>query len=171
MPRPKNKKELLDLSKSTFGELNRLIDSLPPGERNKEFTPGTMNRNVRDVLAHLYHWHLLFFDWYEVGMAGGKAAMPADGYTWKTTPALNRWIWQYYQNTDLEEVQRLFAQSHKKIYDIIKRHSDPELFEKKRYLWTGSTSLGSYLVSSTSSHYDWALKLIKKGMKSQDSLS
>lgn len=165
MPRPKNKKELLDLSESIYGELKRLIDSLPPGERNKEFTPGTMNRNIRDVLAHLYHWHLLFFDWYEVGMAGGKAVMPADGYTWKTTPALNKWIWQYYQNTDLEEVRRLFAQSHKKIYSIIERHSDPELFEKKRYSWTGSTSLGSYLVSSTSSHYDWALKLIKKGMK------
>ncbi|HOP45228.1 MAG TPA: ClbS/DfsB family four-helix bundle protein, partial [Flavobacteriales bacterium] len=40
-----------------------------------------------------------------------------------------------------------------------------ELFEKKRYRWTGSTSLGAYLVSATSSHYDWALKLIQKVLR------
>ena len=44
---------------------------------------------------------------------------------------------------------------------------DDELFEKKRYKWTGSTSLGAYLVSATSSHYDWAFKLIKKCLKKQ----
>ena len=37
--------------------------------------------------------------------------------------------------------------------------------EKKKYKWTGSTSLGAYLVSATSSHYDWAYKLIKKCLK------
>ena len=42
---------------------------------------------------------------------------------------------------------------------------DEELFTKKKYHWTGSTSLGSYLVSATSSHYDWALKLIRKSIK------
>jgi hypothetical protein len=44
-------------------------------------------------------------------------------------------------------------------------HSDEELFEKKRYQWTGTTSLGSYLVSATSSHYEWALKLIKRARR------
>ena len=36
--------------------------------------------------------------------------------------------------------------------------SNDELFTKGVYKWTGGTSLGSYFVSSTSSHYDWALK-------------
>ncbi len=48
---------------------------------------------------------------------------------------------------------------------LIEKHSDVELFEKKRYKWTGTTSLGAYLISSTSSHYDWAIKLIKRSMK------
>lgn len=34
-----------------------------------------------------------------------------------------------------------------------------ELFTKRLYSWTGSTSLGAYLVSSTSSHYDWGKKV------------
>ena len=45
--------------------------------------------------------------------------------------------------------------------DIIGKHSDEELFTKKKYQWTGTTSLGAYLIGSTSSHYDWALKTIK----------
>lgn len=42
---------------------------------------------------------------------------------------------------------------------------DAELFEKKRYKWTGTTLLGAYFVSATSSHYDWAYKLIKKAKR------
>jgi hypothetical protein len=44
---------------------------------------------------------------------------------------------------------------------IIEKHTDEELFTKKKYAWTGTTSLGSYLISATSSHYDWGLKTIK----------
>ncbi|MEL6140134.1 MAG: ClbS/DfsB family four-helix bundle protein, partial [Bacteroidota bacterium] len=35
------------------------------------------------------------------------------------------------------------------------------------YAWTGTTSLGAYLISSTSSHYDWAYKLIKRCKKKE----
>jgi hypothetical protein len=45
--------------------------------------------------------------------------------------------------------------------ELIGKHTDEELFTKKRYGWTGSTSLGAYLVSATSSHYDWALKTLR----------
>ena len=37
--------------------------------------------------------------------------------------------------------------------------------DNKYYAWTGTTSLGSYCVSATASHYDWALKKIKKHQK------
>jgi hypothetical protein len=45
--------------------------------------------------------------------------------------------------------------------DLIQKHSDEELFTKKRYAWTGTTSLGAYMISATSSHYDWALKTMR----------
>jgi len=40
---------------------------------------------------------------------------------------------------------------------LIEVFSNDELFTKGIYKWIGGTSLGSYFVSSTSSHYDWAL--------------
>ena len=165
MPRPKSKSELLQLSQDNFMKLNDFIDQKSRGEQEKEFPKGTMNRNVRDVLAHLHHWHLLTLDWYKIGMTGEKPEMPAKGYTWKTTSDLNKWILENYQSSTLKKVRKLLNKSFQQVQGIIESHSDEELFEKKKYKWTGSTSLGAYLISATSSHYDWAFKLIRKATK------
>ncbi|NND77429.1 MAG: ClbS/DfsB family four-helix bundle protein [Flavobacteriales bacterium] len=166
MPRPKTKEELLSLSRSNLDKLMELIGSFSVEEQNKDFKKGTLNRNIRDILTHLHHWHLMFLKWYKIGMKGDKPDMPAEGYTWKTLPVLNKEIWKMYQDTSLEEAKKLIKTSFKKVFKLIETHSNDELFEKKRYHWTGSTSLGAYLVSCTSSHYDWGYKLIKK-MKKQ----
>lgn len=165
MARPKNKTELLDLSKKNYELLMEFIENFSQEEQEKEFPKGTMNRNIKDVLMHLHHWHLMMLEWYTIGMNGEKPDIPAKGYTWKTTPNLNRWIWEMYQKTTLYEAKAELESSFKKIRMLIKSHSNDELFEKKRYKWTGSTSLGAYLISASSSHYDWARKLIKKAKR------
>ncbi|SHH65726.1 ClbS/DfsB family four-helix bundle protein [Winogradskyella jejuensis] len=165
MPRPKSKSELIELSQENFKKLMTYINDLSTDLQHQEFPAGTMNRNIRDVLAHLHHWHTMILQWYDVGMKGEKPDMPAKGYTWKTTPELNRWIFNHYDATTLDEAKSLLFESYQQVQKIISKHSNEELFEKKRYKWTGSTSMGSYFVSATSSHYDWALKLIKKAFK------
>lgn len=162
MSRPKNKPELQQLSAGKFDTLMHLLESYNTQQLKSSFPEQYMNRNVRDVLGHLHHWHLMLLDWYRVGMSGKKPDMPAKGYTWKMTPELNKAIQKRYSNTGLASVSRLLKDSHEKVQNIINSHTNEELFEKKRYAWTGSTSLGQYLVSATSSHYDWAIRLIKK---------
>ena len=165
MARPKSKSDLLELSNKNFQKLFDFIEEKSKEEQLKEFPKGTMNRNIRDVLVHLHHWHLMMLEWYKVGMLGEKPEMPAKGYTWKTTPELNKWIWEKHQNIELKKAKSLLKKSFKNVQKIIEKHSNEELFEKKRYKWTGSTSLGAYLISATSSHYDWAYKLIKKAKR------
>nr|WP_273568519.1 ClbS/DfsB family four-helix bundle protein [Maribacter sp. Hal144] len=92
MPRPKTKDKLLELSQKSFDKLNDLVDSFATKELNKEFPEGYLNRNIKDVFAHLHHWHLLMLEWYTIGMGGNKPDMPAKGYTWKTLPDFNREI-------------------------------------------------------------------------------
>lgn len=165
MPRPKSKTELLELSNSKHRELMNFIAGMNAQQLEKGFPEGTLNRSVGDVLAHLHHWHMMFLEWYREGMAGRKPAMPAQGFSWKDTPELNKWIRDQYQAMPLGEIKVLFQDSFERVQAVITKHSDQELFEKKKYNWTGSTSLGSYLVSATSSHYDWGLKLIKISLK------
>lgn len=165
MPRPKTKTELLELSEANYQKLLALIQSLPDEKKSAEFAQGTLNRNVSDVLCHLHHWHLMLMDWHQIGLTGQKPDIPAKGYTWKTLPDLNRKIQAQYSSTELDQAMEMLQDSHQRMRELIESYSNDELFEKKRFNWTGSTSLGAYLISSTSSHYDWALKLIKKCTK------
>ncbi len=167
MARPKTKEELLQLSQANFSKLMDFINSMSEKEQEKEFLGTTMNRNIRDVLGHLHEWHTMMLNWYIVGMSGKKPAIPAEGYTWKTTPELNRKIWKEYQKRELNEVKNLLKDSFIELEKIIEKHTNDELFEKRKYKWTGTTSLGAYLISATSSHYDWALKLIKRSKKTR----
>ena len=165
MPVPKTKAELLHQSEEHYKALMEYIGSFSKEERDSEFPPGTMNRNIRDVLAHLYHWHTLFLEWYRIGMQGDIPDKPAKGYSWKDTKQLNLDIWENYQRHDIEEIIKLLDASHNDVHAIIKQHSGIELFEKKKFKWTGSSSLSTYLRSNTSSHYRWAYNLIKKAKK------
>lgn len=165
MPRPKTKSTLIELSQTNYNKLIQFIHKLPKEEQQREFPKGTMNRNIRDVLAHLYHWHLMLLEWHNIGMTGEKPEMPAKGYTWKMNSELNHWIWEKYHITSLSEIKKLLDDSHQMVWETMNQYTNDELFEKKRYKWTGSTSMAAYFISGTSSHYDWAFKLIKKAKK------
>ncbi len=165
MPRPNDKESLLIAANENYSRLINFIDNLDSGYIEKEFPKGMLNRNIRDVLAHLHHWHLLMNTWYNVGMKGQKPDIPSKGYTWKTTPELNQEIQKTYNSIELENIKSKLATTHMNMINTIENHSNDELFTKKYYKWTGTTSLGAYFISSTSSHYDWALKVIKKALK------
>ncbi len=166
MTRPTNKKELIEMSNKNYKSMFELINSFEKSEiENGKIPFPDRDKNMRDILAHLHHWHIMMLKWYKVGMSGEKPDMPAKGYTWKTTQDLNYKIWEMYQDKSYLEIVKMINKSFDDVQKIIISHSDDELFTKKKYGWTGSTSLGSYLVSATSSHYDWAMKKIKKYMK------
>ncbi len=166
MARPQNKEELLTLSNTNFNKMLELIDTFDTNEvLEGSFPFEDRDKNIRDILAHLHQWHTMMINWYTVGMSGEKPAMPEVGYTWKTTALLNQKIWEDYQNYSYEDVYKMIHKSFEELQNIINSHTNDELFTKKKYKWTGTTSIGSYLVSSTSSHYDWAIKKLKKYKK------
>lgn len=123
---------------------------------------GTQDKNARDVLMHLVRWHEMVIAWHDDNMAGKKTNFLPEGFNWRTTPELNFEFWNEYQSVSLDEAKRLVKDTHQRVMDIIKSHSNDDLFKKKVYDWTGSSSLGSYLVSATASHYDWAMKTLRK---------
>ena len=162
MPRPKTKSELLTASNAGYETLNARVDALTNAQQTAPFPFDHRDKNIRDVLAHLHEWHMMMGSWYETGMAGSKPDMPAKGYTRKMTSELNAEIWKKYQNISLKKIRNKLGGSHDTLRQIINSHSNAELFTKRYYSWTGTTSLGSYLASATSSHYDWALKLLRR---------
>jgi hypothetical protein len=162
MARPTDKGALAEASGAGFRLLLGEVEAIPADLRSTEFPFEGRDRTMRDVACHLHEWHKLMLGWYDSGMRGEKPDIPASGFTWRTTPDLNRELWAEHQDTSLEAALRLLAHSHQEVHNLILRHTDEELFTKGLYAWTGTTSLGAYLISSTSSHYDWGLKKIKR---------
>ncbi|MEL7496768.1 MAG: ClbS/DfsB family four-helix bundle protein [Planctomycetota bacterium] len=162
MPRPKTKSELLSASENGYSQLNQMLDALTPSQREATFPFEHRDRNIRDILAHLHEWHLMMLRWYQQGMDGVQPDMPAKGYSWRTTPELNAVIWAKYQNQPLKRVRKKLDTSHKAVLAIVSAHTNIELFTKRHYFWTGTTSLGAYLTSAMPSHYTWAIKLVRR---------
>lgn len=163
MSRAQNKQQLLDFGKREFDRLMKLVGTLTPNQRDKEHVFD--NRTTKDIVAHLYAWQLMELTWYEEGMSGKKPAIPAPGYTFKDAPALNEKLYQEYRSIVWDDLIQKFTKTHYQLLSIVNKHSDEELSTKKKYAWTGSTSITCYLASGLSSHYVWAIDLIRKHFK------
>ena len=171
MPRPRTKEELVLASKENYEKLNLLISQLSEEElqtpfdfskdQKKKEAHWKRDKNLRDVLIHLYEWHQLLLTWVHSNQKGHERPFLPEPYNWKTYGEMNVAFWKKHQRTSLEEATKLLNQSHEEVLELMEGFSNDELFTKGVYKWTGGTSLGSYFVSSTSSHYDWALKKLK----------
>lgn len=53
----------------------------------------------------------------------------------------------------------------REVLKLVENFTNEQLFTKKLFNWTGTTSLGSYCVSAMPSHYDWACKKLRAHTK------
>lgn len=162
MPRPSNKNDLVVAAETSYRQLLELLSMFSREQLSMEFSFPHRDRCVRDVLAHLHEWQVLFLDWYAAGMDERLVLMPAPGFSWKETPRLNAALREKNQRTSLMRIRSKLQETHIQLLHLILAHTNSELFEKGRYSWTRSTTLGSYLTSATSAHYSWAIKLLRK---------
>lgn len=133
---------------------------------NKKEAHWKRDKNIRDVLVHLYEWHQLLLNWVAANRSGNAKPFLPEPYNWKTYGDMNVEFWEKHQATPYADSRKMLLGSHKKVVDLIGQFSDKELFEKRHFKWTGTSSLGSYCVSATSSHSDWAIKKIRQHIKS-----
>lgn len=65
----------------------------------------------------------------------------------------------------MEDSKKMFEKSHKEVLELATTFTNEQLFSKKVFKWVGGSTLGSYFVSATSSHYEWAIKKLKAHIK------
>ncbi|WP_037588646.1 ClbS/DfsB family four-helix bundle protein [Stenoxybacter acetivorans] len=178
MPRPTTKSELILAANIGFDKLFALIDTMPQSNQTAPFcfdakTTGKeahwqRDKNIRDVLIHLHEWHKLLLNWVNANQHSMNQPFLPEPYNWKNYGEMNIAFWAKHQSTPYAQAREMLKDSHQAVLALIGDFSDKELFEKKHFSWTGTTSLGSYCISATSSHYDWAIKKIKMQIKALD---
>ena len=175
MARPQIKENLMIAAKENFEKLNTLISKMSDKElttpfdfskdEKKKEAHWKRDKNLRDILIHLYEWHQLILNWVESNQKGEVKPFLPEPYNWRTYGDMNVEFWKKHQNTSLEDATRALEKSHKDVLKLAENFTNEELFSKKVYKWVGGSTLGSYFVSATSSHYDWAIKKLKAHQK------
>ena len=165
MPRPTTKADLIQAANDQFAKLWTLIGEMSDEEKRADIVPNERDKNVRDILVHLYEWHCLLLNWIRSNTNGNPAPFLPAPYNWKTYPQMNVVFWEKHQSTSYTDAETMLNKTHKEVMALIETFSNEDLFSKGAFDWTGMTTLGSYCVSATSSHYDWAFKDIKKALK------
>lgn len=174
MARPQTKEDLLTAASENFEKLQTLLAEMSDDKKKESFTFDiskekaahfTRDKNTRDVLIHLYAWLQLLIDAIDAQQSGKEHSFLPTPYNWRTYGEMNQEIWEKYQNTSEIEAETLLTGAHTKVMELLAEYSNEELFSKGFFDWTGTSTMGSYCVSATASHYDWALKKLRKHIK------
>ena len=178
MGRPKTKTDLLTAAAANYEKLNTIISELTEKELSTPFDFSAdikkkeahwkRDVNLRDILIHLYEWHQLLLNFVNLNKdCDEKSFIPfiPKPYNWKTYGDMNIEFWKKHQNTSLDNAKSMFQKSHEEVVNLAQTFSNEELFSKGVYKWILGSTLGSYFVSVTASHYDWAIKKLKAHKK------
>lgn len=175
MGRPTTKADLLTASEANFEKLNTLISNLTEKElstlfdfsknEKKKELHWKRDKNLRDVLIHLYEWHQLLLNWVQSNQNGDNKPFIPEPYNWRNYGEMNAEFWKKHQSTSLEEAKTMLQNSHTAVMQLAETFTNEELFSKGVYKWVGGSTLGSYFVSSAANHYEWAMKKLKEHKK------
>jgi len=148
-------------------EHNRFVELVSSISKDRYLEEGVWGDewNIRDLLAHLTEWEQMFLKWHRIGLEGGQPEMPAKGYKWNQTPALNRAIWEKYRHKAVSEVLADFETSYREIFSLAQKLSPEEFLNPGHFTWTGKNPLTTYLGANTTSHYRTATKILNRWLK------
>ena len=99
MARPQTKENLMIAAKENFEKLNTLISKMSDKElttpfdfskdEKKKEAHWKRDKNLRDILIHLYEWHQLILNWVNSNQNGEEKPFIPKPYNWKTYGNLN----------------------------------------------------------------------------------
>jgi hypothetical protein len=168
------KADLIKAADEQFKKLWDMIDSMSNEEQNAEFDFGDIekkeshwdrDRNLRDVLIHLYEWHQLVLTWVANNEKGEKRSFLPPGITWANYQKMNVAFFEKHQSTPYNESKRMVKESHEQMMAMMERYSEAELFDKNAFNLGLRSSIADYCRSATSSHYVWASTKVKMHVK------
>jgi hypothetical protein len=162
--RYQSKKDLLADITREYDALTNLLDGIPP---QRHLEPGVWGNdwNVHDLVAHLFEWHQLFLGWFDAGKRGLVPAIPAAGFAYREIPRLNREIQRRYADEDPGEMRRQLDRSHHRVCALAEGLTQEQILEAGHFAWTKKNALVTYLGANTSSHYRFAIKVLKRWLR------
>ncbi len=149
----------------------QIISEIPQSDQTANFelvgkeAHWRRDKNIRDILIHLFEWHMLLLRFIDNNTDGEPQPFLPAPYNWKNYAELNQEFWRKHQGTSYAAARSLLKDSHQQVITKLDIFTDDQLFVKRAFTWTDGATLGGYFASATSSHYDWAIKKLKAYQK------
>lgn len=173
MPQPQDKASLIQQAQQNYLTLMNLINDtdasrleaqfqpLPPSAKCTTFAQGN---NLRDLLVHAYEWQQLQSAFVANIRNGQPQDFIPDPYR-KNYKEMDQANWQRHQSTPLDKSIALLQGSHKEMIDLMETFTQDQLFEKKVFKVTYTTTMAAYFISVTISPYTQILKRLKSHLR------
>lgn len=163
MPKPTTREALLNEIHEEREKLQALLDSIPAEVFTSKAVQGEWT--AKGVVSHLIAWEQMVILWVKSGYEGKTIPVPAEGFKWNQLPALNDKIFRDHRDDSMDVVMAEFQRSYKQTLDLLNSIPEKDLFTPGLHKWQNKNTLAAYFKSCTSSHYQWARKEIRKGLK------
>jgi hypothetical protein len=166
MYQQKRKDEVIKKIKRERKLLEKSLSNLTEQEMLLEGVVGEWS--VKDILAHLMAWEILFLSWYESGLQGRLPDIAPVGMSRKAIDAVNERFFHQYENWPLKTVLTESRISYDKILAKIEAIPEEDIFKQGRFAWTGYLALEKYISGNTYNHYAWARLKIRQWIKGRN---
>lgn len=173
MPQPQDKSSLLEQAQQSYSTLMDLITSTESKPLETDFEPlpastkcttFAQGNNLRDLLVHAYEWQRLQSAFVDNIRKGEPRDFIPDPYR-KNYKEMDQANWQRHQSTPLDKSIALLQGSHKEMIDLMETFTQDQLFEKKVFKVTYTTTMAAYFISVTISPYTQILKRLKSHLR------
>jgi hypothetical protein len=162
--RYRSKQALLDDIVTEHDALCARLDGIP---KSRWREPGVWGDGwtLSDLVAHLAEWQSMFLGWYEAGLRGASAQMPAPDYKWNELPRLNHAIWARHRSRSTAAVRADFETGYSRILEVVRALSEAQVLQPGHFPWTGKNGLKTYLGGNTASHYRFASAVVTRWLR------
>ena len=159
---PKNRKHLNELIEKNFDNLMSELKNL---ENNQFDLKCDENFTIRDIIAIRIWWSESVVKWIEKGKLGKHFDLPAKGYNWRETPALNQSIAEKSKKIRPFTLIKRLQKNKDNLTLTIESLSQKELEKVGVFLWAGKWPLMRWISMSSSTQFQSARKMIRKAVK------
>lgn len=173
MAYPQDKKSLIATAQEDYEALIAALDAADPAALNTPFVESSkpvkcatfqQGNDVKDLLVHILEWQRLQVAFVNnIRMGTPKDFIP-DPYR-KDYKEMDRINFEKHRSTSLESALSMLRESHAEMLKLMESFSEEELFGKKVFKVTYTTTMAAYFVSVTSSPYGQSLKKIKSHLR------
>ena len=141
--RATTKPDLINAANEQFEKMWKLLDAMSDDEKNAIFdfddtikqkeAHWKRDKNLRDVLVHLYEWHQLLLNWVTANQSGEEKPFIPAPYNWKTYGQMNVGFWEKHQLTTLHNSIEMVKESHRSVIKMIDGFSNDYYWYCKSY--------------------------------------